>query len=280
MKKPARGNGKEPRDMGASALPVILLFLLVFLSWRVVFSANKDLLRAKAWEPLLRRAMPFIVLTLMALSLFVVQGYRENQSVMVIWASLFAVAVVASNMLSMPRAERQASKSFRKGDYEGAVGQYRELVQDQPLARHHAFLGAALGAAGHDDEGVEESTKAIEKDPQYGIAYYNRGLILRRQKRRSRAKKDIQRALDADLPRRFRGSARGFWRNSASELSLPVARSPRHPGGLHFSHGPSEPGSTTRAGLQGVSVASDPTSLYRRFRRRIALHNGLDHHLQ
>ncbi len=196
--------------MGASALPVILLFLLVFLSWRVVFSANKDLLRAKAWEPLVRRAMPFIVLTLMALSLFVVQGYRENQSVMVIWASLFAVAVVASNMLSMPRAERQASKAFRKGDYEGAVGQYRELVQDQPLARHYAFLGAALGAAGHDEEGVEESTKAIEKDPQYGIAYYNRGLILRRQKRRSRAKKDLQRALDADLPRRFRGSARGL----------------------------------------------------------------------
>lgn len=195
--------------MGASVLPAILLILLVFLSWRVVFSANRDLFRARAWEPLIRRAMPFIVLTLMALSLFFVQGYRENQSVMVTWALLFAVAVVASNMLSMPRAERRASKAFRKGDYDGAIEQYRELVQEQPLARHHAFLGAALGAAGRDEEGVEESTKAIERDPKYGIAYYNRGLILRRQKRRSRAKKDLQRALEADLPRRFRSSARG-----------------------------------------------------------------------
>lgn len=196
--------------MGAAAIPIVLLILLVFLSWRIVFSANKDLFRARAWKSLARRASPFAVLTLMALSLFFVQGYRENQSVMLIWALTFAAAVIASNMFSMPRPERQASKAFRKGDYEQAVEQYRELVEEQPIARHHAFLGAALGAAGHDEEGIEESTKAIEKDSKYGIAYYNRGLILRRLKRKSRAKKDLQRALDADLPRRFRGSARGL----------------------------------------------------------------------
>lgn len=196
--------------MGTIAIPVILVFLLVFLSWRVVFSSNRDLFRAKAWGPLARRAAPFAVLTLMALSLFAIQGYRDNQAVLLTWALTFAVAVIASNMLSMPRSERNASKAFRQGKYEEAVESYRKLAEEQPLARHHAFLGAALGADGRDEEGIEESTKAIEQDPKYGIAYYNRGLILRRMNRRSRAKKDLQRALDADLPRRFRGSARGL----------------------------------------------------------------------
>ncbi|HZY64516.1 MAG: hypothetical protein M3N10_11510 [Actinomycetota bacterium] len=196
--------------MGAAAIPVILVFLLVFLSWRVVFSSNKDLFRAKAWGPLARRALPFAVLTLMALSLLVVQGFRENQTVLLTWALTFAIAVVASNMLSMPRSERAASKAFRRGDYEKAIEHYRELVEEQPLARHHAFLGAALGADGQDEKGIEESTRAIEKDPQYGIAYYNRALILRRMNRRSRAKKDLQRAAEADLPRRFRGNVKGL----------------------------------------------------------------------
>jgi tetratricopeptide (TPR) repeat protein len=196
--------------MGAAAIPVILVFLLVFLSWRVVFSANRDLFRAKAWNALTRRALPFAVLTLMALSLLVVQGYRENQAVLLTWALTFAAAVVASNMFSMPRAERQASKAFRQGKYEEAVENYRKLAEEQPLARHYAFLGAALGADGKDEEGIEKSTRAIEQDPKYGIAYYNRSLILRRMNRRSRAKKDLQRALEADLPRRFRGNIKGL----------------------------------------------------------------------
>lgn len=196
--------------MGTIVIPVILVVLLVFLSWRVVFSSNKDLIRAKAWGALARRASPFAVLMLMALSLFIVQGSRDNQSVLLVWALTFAAAVVASNMLSMPRSERAASKAFRQGKYDEAIENYRQLAEDQPLARHHAFLGAALGADGRDEEGIEESTRAIEKDPQYGIAYYNRGLIFRRMKRRSRAKKDLQRALEADLPRRFRNNIRGL----------------------------------------------------------------------
>lgn len=196
--------------MGAVAIPIILVFLLVFLSWRVVFSSNKDLLRARAWGALGRRAAPFAVLTLMALSLFVVQGSRENQAVLLMWALVFATAVIASNMFSMPRSERQASRAFRQGKYEEAIANYRKLAEEHPLARHHAFLGAALGANGQDEEGIEESTRAVEKDPQYGIAYYNRGLIFRRMNRRSRAKKDLQRALEADTPRRFRNSIRGL----------------------------------------------------------------------
>jgi len=45
-------------------------------------------------------------------------------------------------------------------------------------------------------------------DPDYGLAYYNRALVLRRLGRKSRATKDLQRALESDLPRRFRTAAR------------------------------------------------------------------------
>ena len=195
--------------MSVAAIPIILVFLLVFLSWRIVFSANRDLMRAKAWGPLFRRALPFIVLTLMALSLFVVQNYR-SEGILTAWAATFAVAVIASNLLSMPGPERKANKSFRRGDYEEAANQYRKLVEDQPLARHKAFLGAALGAAGHNEEALAASSEAIEQDPQYGIAYYNRALILRRMNRKSRAAKDLRRAMEVDLPRRFRGNAQGL----------------------------------------------------------------------
>lgn len=145
----------------------------------------------------------------MALSLFVVQSYR-TEWILTLWAVLFAGAVVASNLLSMPGPERRANKAFRKGDYDEASTQYRKLVEEQPLARHKAFLGAALGAGGHNEEALESSTEAIEQDPKYGIAYYNRALILRRMNRKSRAAKDLKRAMEADLPRRFRGNAKGL----------------------------------------------------------------------
>ena len=203
-----RNKRKEP-ELGAAAVPIVLVFLLVFLSWRIVFSANRDLMRAKAWGPLLRRASPFIVLTLMALSLFVVQNYR-TEWLLTAWAALFAGAVIASNLLSMPGPERRANKAFRKGAYDEASSEYRKLVEEQPLARHKAFLGAALGAGGHNEEALEISTEAIEQDPKYGIAYYNRALILRRMNRKSRAVKDLKRSMEADLPRRFRGNAKGL----------------------------------------------------------------------
>ncbi|MBW3549693.1 MAG: tetratricopeptide repeat protein [Proteobacteria bacterium] len=104
-------------------------------------------------------------------------------------------------------AKRKASRAFRKGDYEGAATLYRKLAEEHPLARHWAFLGAALGAGGHHEGALEASSNAVELDPQYGLAYYNRALILRNTGRRSRAIKDLKKALEADLPRRFKSAA-------------------------------------------------------------------------
>ena len=195
--------------MGYAAIPVLLTVLLVVFAWRVVFSFNKDLVRARAWRELARRALPFAAITAMAASLPLVQVAQETW-VPFIWVSAFAAVLVLSNFLSTPNGERRASRAFRNGDYTGAATQYRKLTERRPLARYYAFLGAALGAGGRNEESLQASAKAAELDPQYGLAYYNRALILRNLGRKSRAAKDLKRALEADLPRRFKTPARNL----------------------------------------------------------------------
>jgi tetratricopeptide (TPR) repeat protein len=193
--------------VGSSALPIVLISLLVFLTWQTIYAANRDLVRAKAWGDLARRAMPFGALALMALSLFLVQQYRQSW-VMITWMAVSGVLIVLASLLSVPALERRASRAFRKRDYQKAAELYGELATASPLARNHAFLGAALGAAERFDESVRASTKAIKEDPDYGLAYYNRALVLQRMGKNSRAKKDLEKALETDLPRRFRSAVR------------------------------------------------------------------------
>jgi tetratricopeptide (TPR) repeat protein len=193
--------------VGPGAITVVLIFLLVFLSWQTIYSANRDLARAKAWGELARRVLPFVALLLMALSLFVIQGYRESW-VLYTWMAVSGVLIVVASLLSVSALERRANRAFRGGDYPRAAELYGELVEEKPLARNRAFLGAALGASERYDESVSASTKAIEQDPQYGLAYYNRALVLQRMGKRGRAVKDLKKAQEADLPRRFRTAVR------------------------------------------------------------------------
>ena len=193
--------------MGPGALPIVLVFLLVFFSWRTIYTANSDLVRVKAWGELARRALPFGALLVMAASLFIVQSYRESW-VLVAWMIVSGVVIVLSSIFSMTGTERRASRAFRAGDYEKAAELYGELVKEKPLARNHAFLGAALGAAGHPDRSISSSTAATKEDAKYGLAYYNRALVLLRQEKKSRAVKDLKKSLEVDLPRRFRSNAR------------------------------------------------------------------------
>lgn len=189
--------------MGPGVITIVLLFFLIFLTWQTIYSSNRDLVRAKAWGDLARRILPFGALLVMALSLLIVQAIRENW-VMIAWMAGSGVLIVASSLLSVPALERQASRAFRRGEYPRAVELYGQLAEERPLARYHAFLGAALGASERFEESVEASTEAIQKDPKYGLAYYNRALVLQRLGKKSRATKDLKRALEAELPRRFR----------------------------------------------------------------------------
>lgn len=195
--------------MGAGALPVVLTFLLVVVAWRVVFSFNKDLVRARAWGEFLRRSLPFVAITLMALSLPLVQALRGNDRLPLFWALGFGALLVVSNFLSTPLSERRANKAFRRGDYDEAASLFARLAEERPLARHFAFLGAALGAREDHEESIRAATRATELDPEYGLAFYNRALVLRRMGRKTRARSDLEQALAADLPRRFRAAARG-----------------------------------------------------------------------
>ena len=193
--------------MGSGAIPIVLVFLLVFLTWQTIYSSNRDLVRAKEWGELARRALPFGVLLLMALSLFIVQTFRES-GVMVAWMAASGAGIVAASLFSISSLERRANRAFRQRDYQRAAEFYGQLAEEKPLARNHAFLGAALGASERYDESVKASTKAIEDDPEYGIAYYNRALVRRRQGKESLAVKDLKKALEVDLPRRFRTNVR------------------------------------------------------------------------
>jgi len=193
--------------LGPAAIPIVLLILLVFLTWQTIYSANRDLVRARAWGELARRALPFGALALLALSLLVIQNYREGW-VLLAWMAVSAVAIVLASLFSVSSTERRANRAFRRGDYQRSAELYRELVQEKPLARNHAFLGAALGASERYQESVDSSTEAIKEDPKYGLAYYNRALILQRMGKTSRAVKDLKQALEVDLPRRFRSAVR------------------------------------------------------------------------
>jgi tetratricopeptide (TPR) repeat protein len=193
--------------LGSGAIPIVLVFLLVFLTWQTIYSANRDLVRAKELFELARRALPFGVLLLMALSLFIVQTYREGW-VTITWMAVSGAGIVAASLFSISSLERRASRAFRQRDYPKAAELYEQLAEEKPLARNQAFLGAALGASERYEESVKASTKAIEDDPEYGIAYYNRALVRRRQGKTSLAVKDLRRALEVDLPRRFRTSVR------------------------------------------------------------------------
>jgi tetratricopeptide (TPR) repeat protein len=197
--------------VGAAAVPVVLTFLLVLVGWRLVYSQNRDLFRAGAREEILRRTLPFIALTLMALSVLPLQAYGASDGAMTTWALTSAGAVFLASLLSIPGAERRANVAFRRKDYETAAAEYRKLAEKKPLARYHAFLGAVLAASGEREESLKASTRAIELDSRYGIAYYNRALALHRMGgNKGRARKDLQRALEADLPRRYRNAARKF----------------------------------------------------------------------
>jgi tetratricopeptide (TPR) repeat protein len=193
--------------LGAGAIPIVLTFALLVVAWQVVFASNRDLIRARAWGELVRRLLPFAAIAIMAASLPLVQG-PQVWWLPYAWALAFGAVLVVANFLSMSLDERRATRAFRTGDYAGAAALYRKLVERRPLARYWAFLGAALGAGERHEEGVDASTMAVEIDPEYGLAYYNRALILQRLGRKSRATKDLKRALETDLPRRFRTAAR------------------------------------------------------------------------
>ncbi len=66
-----------------------------------------------------------------------------------------------------------------KGDLDGAIGEYREVIRLKPdFADAHNNLGAALNQKGDLDEAIAESRAAIRLKPDYAIAHNNLGVAL------------------------------------------------------------------------------------------------------
>jgi tetratricopeptide (TPR) repeat protein len=178
----------------------------------MIFSQNGDLYRIRAWKELGRRALPFAVLSLMVLTIPVVVD--AGGQVSFAWAGTFVVAIILANVFAVPAEERRAIRAYRNGEYEAAAEIFEKLAEEKELPRYHMLLGAALGSSGKEERSIRASDKAIELDPRYGIAYYNRALVQRRQGRRGKAKNDLKKALETDLPRRYRNSARNMLEES------------------------------------------------------------------
>jgi tetratricopeptide (TPR) repeat protein len=184
-----------------------LIALLLFLGWRTVSRANGDLIRAGAWNEVARRMLPFGGILVMAASLPLIQNPPADW-VPITWAIGMGLFILLCNIFSIPTGERRAAKAFRKGNYDEAIRLYGEMSREKPLARYQAFLGAALAASDRHQEAIEATTRAIEMDPEYGIAYYNRAMNYRQMGRKRSAVADFKKSLETDLPRRFRKVSR------------------------------------------------------------------------
>src|SRR5688500_4775377 len=85
-------------DVGSGAITIVLIFLLLFVSWQTIYAANRDLARAKAWGDLARKALPFLALLLMVLSLFLVQSFGQGQMLLA-WMGVSAFAIIGASFL-------------------------------------------------------------------------------------------------------------------------------------------------------------------------------------
>ena len=67
-------------------------------------------------------------------------------------------------------------------EYDAAIGAYREAIDIDGESEHAATaetnLAYALWEFGHTEEALEHAERAVELDPRFGQAWYNRGFFL------------------------------------------------------------------------------------------------------
>ena len=192
---------------------LVVLALLTFF----IGSQNRDLLRVRAYREFFLRLIPplstgvFVAGLPFVLDLATVENYGEVLFVYLGGAALLTVLMTRA----VTPEERRAGTAFRKGEYEKAADLYDEISARRPLPRYYSALAASLDASGKPNAALEAADHAVKMDPKLGIAYYNRALVLQRMGKKGRAIKDLKRAQEADLPRRFRTAVR----NMLEELS-------------------------------------------------------------
>jgi tetratricopeptide (TPR) repeat protein len=87
----------------------------------------------------------------------------------------------------------------RKGDLDGAIIDYDRSIQLDPeyaVAYHNR--GNAKDDKGDSDGAIADYTRAIELAPKYGDAYYHRAQVWVKKKQYDATTKDLQKAIELD----------------------------------------------------------------------------------
>ena len=82
------------------------------------------------------------------------------------------------------------------GNLSGAINAYREALAVDPLSsRAQRRLGATLGAAGREEEGLSVLQKALEREPGNSLLWYEQALIESKVGRSEQAIEDLRKTL-------------------------------------------------------------------------------------
>lgn len=184
-----------------------LLILAVFtvLIWR----QNRDLLRANAYGEFFLRMIPPLSTGVFVAGLpFVMDLATVDNYLPVLLVYLGGAAVLTALLTrAVTPEERQATRAFRTGDYDHAATLYADLTARRPLPRYFSALAASLDASGDPEHALEAADHAIKRDPQLGIAYYNRASALAATGERARARGDLQKVFQVDSSRALKKAA-------------------------------------------------------------------------
>ncbi|MGF1471102.1 MAG: tetratricopeptide repeat protein [Rubrobacteraceae bacterium] len=170
---------------------------------------NRDLLRVKAYREFLWRLIPPVSTGVFVFGLpFVMSATTpyNDEAVLLIYVSGAAVLTVIMARNVAPE-ERRAGRAFRREDYDKAVELYEDLVEQRPLPRYFAALGASLDATGDPHSALDAAERAVKLDPHHGIAYYNRASALAALGEKTRARRDLQTVFQVDASRNLRRAA-------------------------------------------------------------------------
>jgi tetratricopeptide (TPR) repeat protein len=91
----------------------------------------------------------------------------------------------------------RAYEAQMSGDFDTAIGLYRESLRLHPTAEAHTFLGWTYSFQGRLDEAIEECKKAIAVDPDFGNPYNDIGAYLIQMGRPDEAIPWLERATGA-----------------------------------------------------------------------------------
>ncbi|CAN5537435.1 hypothetical protein BH24ACT22_BH24ACT22_16810 [soil metagenome] len=170
---------------------------------------NRDLLRVRAYKEFSWRLIPPLSTGVFIAGLPFVMSltttYNDDPVLFIYLGGATILTIIMARNVSPE--ERRAGKAFRQTEYEKAVTLYEELIEQRPLPRYYAALGASLDADGEPRSALEAAERAIKLDPKLGTAYYNRASALAALGEKSRARSDLQTVFRVDSGRTLRRAA-------------------------------------------------------------------------